>query len=448
MNTHISTYSNKTFTYNILGELKVQLEIEENPYQIPLEDLFLMAARINKKRSFLFVSKVLGKHIPILPAKGILVGHLLAARYLEVVRGISPYQLETFIEQFKSDVVDELPEAFIKEKHEPIIIGFAETATALGHSFFEAFKKADFFHTTRELLSEVMPTITFEEEHSHATSHRAYINRGLLESDREIILVDDELTTGKTALNIIRSIHEVFPRKEYTVVSILDWRSAENVSRFSELEKELGITIHVVNLVKGTVSPIGDANIEMEEPVHQQFIDKQQKISYFPISNPSPITLGMKNIDPYTHFTGRFGLTSDENNSASLWMKEVARKLKDSRIGKKSLVLGTGEYMYIPMKIASYMGENIYYHSTTRSPIYPANKERYGVQNRYSFPNPEDLSVQHYVYNIQESEYDEIFIFFERKVEESHLHEMLQALRKSIITQINIVYLCSDGGGS
>ena len=32
--------------------------------RVPAESLYEMAARINKKRSFLFVSKVLGKHIP------------------------------------------------------------------------------------------------------------------------------------------------------------------------------------------------------------------------------------------------------------------------------------------------------------------------------------------------------------------------------------------------
>lgn len=447
MNTHISTYSNKTFTYNILGDLQVKLEIEDNPYQIPLEDLFLMAARINKKRSFLFVSKVLGKHIPILPAKGIVVGSLLAARYLEVVKKTSPMELETLISRFMSDEADEFLEPFIEEKHNPIVIGFAETATALGHSFFEAFQKADFFHTTRELLPEIEPTITFEEEHSHATSHRAYIDQTLLESNREIILVDDELTTGKTTVNIIRSIHEKFPRKEYTVVSILDWRSEENVTRFRELEEELGITIHAVSLVKGRVSPIGEVQLNLSENDQERYSDFSQQVSFHSIINPSPITMGIQDFDPYTLFTGRFGITSAENKESTLWMKEVGEKLKATRSGNKSLVLGTGEYMYIPMKIASYMGENVFYHSTTRSPIYPAKKEMYGVQNRYTFSNPEDLSVQHYVYNILENEYDEIFVFFERKVEEAHLQEMLLELKKSKIAQIRVVYLNSTGGG-
>lgn len=441
MNTHISTFLNKTFTYEILDNLQVQLEIEDNPYQIPLEDLFLMAARINKKRSFLFVSKVLGKHIPILPAKGMLVGQLLAARYMEVVKKESIQNLETFITHFNSDKIDECSVPFIAEKHNPVIIGFAETATALGHAFFDAFEGADFFHTTREFLPEVEVTFNFEEEHSHATAQRAYINRALLESDREIILVDDELTTGKTALNIIRSIHESFPRKTYTVVSILDWRSTENVTRFYELEQELGITINAVYLIKGTVTPVGEAKLHLEVNAEESSPEFFQQVSYHSIQNPSPVSLGGMNGIPYTLFTGRFGLTAEENKIATSWMEEVGTKLKETRVGKRSLVLGTGEYMYIPMKIASFMGDNVFYHSTTRSPVYPIKKERYGVKNRYAFPNPEDLSVQHYVYNILEQEYDEIFIFFERKVNELHLQEMLKELKKTNIAHIKIIYL-------
>lgn len=441
MNTLISTFLNKTFTYEILDNLQVQLRIENNPYQIPLEDLFLMAARINKKRSFLFVSKVLGKHIPILPAKGIQVGQLLAARYMEVVQKETIHNLEALISEFKNDRAGGCDAPFIAKKHNPIVVGFAETATALGHAFFEAFEGADFFHTTREFLQEVEATFNFEEEHSHATSHRAYIKRGLLESGREIIFVDDELTTGKTTLNIIRSIHQKFPRNSYTVVSILDWRSEENVSRFYKLEQELGVTINTVNLVKGTVTPMGEATLTLEESTEEIPPEIYQQISYYSIQNPAPVTLGRNNGEPYTLFTGRFGLSSEENKMATSWMKEAGAQLKATRVGGRSLVLGTGEFMYIPMKIASFMGEHVFYHSTTRSPVYPADKEMYGIKNRFTFPNPEDLSVQHYVYNISKEQYDEIFIFFERKVEKSHLQEMLKELKKSRIAHIKIVFL-------
>lgn len=445
MITRTSTYSNKTVTYDILGDLKVELKIQENPYDIPLEELFVMAARINKKRSFLFVSKVLGKHIPIRPAKGILGGSLLAARYMQVVKESTPIDLEPILSQFLKEEPSVTYESFINEKSNPVIIGFAETATALGHAFFESFAYADYFHTTREWLEGVKPAITFEEEHSHATSHRAYINETLLNSSREVILVDDEITTGKTALNIIRSIHSNYPRSTYTVVSILDWRSGENVDRFKQLEKELGIIIHTVSLIKGTVNVLGTVNGMNEEIEGHIDFDTPQKITFLPIKNPSLFTLGTNN-NPYTLFTGRFGLSSQENVEAAKWISEVGKSLASVRSGTKTLVLGTGEYMYLPMKIASHMGENVFYHSTTRSPIYPVQKDNYGAKNRYSFKNPEDLTVQNFVYNITQNQYDDIFIFFERKIEKESLCELLDQLKATKIKNINIVYIAEKDG--
>ena len=42
--------------------------------------------------------------------------------------------------------------------------------------------------------------------------------------------------------------------------------------------------------------------------------------------------------------------------------------------------------MYIPMKIAAEMGENILYQSTTRSPIHPvSNDVNYAIHNHFSY---------------------------------------------------------------
>jgi hypothetical protein len=75
-------------TYNVLDDLTVEVNVLNNPYQFELEQLFQMATRINKKRSFLFVSKVLGKHLAVNPQIPLLVGSLLSMRYKEVVYGI------------------------------------------------------------------------------------------------------------------------------------------------------------------------------------------------------------------------------------------------------------------------------------------------------------------------------------------------------------------------
>ena len=86
-------------------------------------------------------------------------------------------------------------------KEKTLFIGFAETATALGHSVFENFKDNSFFlHTTREYLKDVNKLSEFCEEHSHATEHFLYGNPKKFD---RIVLIDDEFTTGNTALNFI-----------------------------------------------------------------------------------------------------------------------------------------------------------------------------------------------------------------------------------------------------
>ena len=56
-----------------------------------------------------------------------------------------------------------------------VFIGFAETATGLGHAVFNHFEDAIYIHTTREEMLNMEPSFFFEEEHSHATSHRVYV---------------------------------------------------------------------------------------------------------------------------------------------------------------------------------------------------------------------------------------------------------------------------------
>ncbi|MFQ7118904.1 MAG: phosphoribosyltransferase domain-containing protein [Intestinibacter sp.] len=46
---------------------------------------------------------------------------------------------------------------------------------------------------------------TFLEEHSHATNHNLYYeDLKYLKDKEEIILVDDEITTGNTCINLIK----------------------------------------------------------------------------------------------------------------------------------------------------------------------------------------------------------------------------------------------------
>ncbi|CRK83838.1 phosphoribosyltransferase family protein [Neobacillus massiliamazoniensis] len=443
-----STLLNEKFTFNILDSINGEIEITENPFQFSINELFTMAARINKKRSFLFVSKVLGKHIPIDANKGLLTAALLAARFMEKVKGYVRPEKEMLISLFLKEHPSYCSHPFISKEITPIIIGFAETATALGHAFFDCFEVANYFHTTREEIPGKIPEITFEEEHSHATAHRCYIPCEIIDNHREIILVDDEITTGKTTLNIIRSIHRKFPRKHYAVVSILDWRSEKNKQEFKLLEKELGITIQVVSLLAGKL------HIKKQENMKEETVlDKQNKKVDFSLEQilltthftPSSLTSIIEpNQVPYIQETGRFGLSSEVNQVLHQKISSAAHLLKQKRIGKKTLCLGTGEFMYLPMKLAAEMGSGVSYQSTTRSPIYIRNYENYGAKYGLEFPSPENQFITNYVYNIPPGLYDDCFIFFERIVDDEKLKPLLKEIGRLQLKSVKLVFF-SEG---
>jgi len=260
---------NNKYEYNIIEGLKMTIRVKDNHYNIPLNTLFTMAARKNPKRSFLFVSKVLGKHIPINPYVGLLANRLLADKYMNEVHNINS-KLNT--RDLVNGIInvencEKLYKAAINNPYllpEPVIfIGFAETATGIAQGVFSYFEGEGFYtHTTRDVILEHDFNIEFEEEHSHAKDHNCYgIREDILKSDASIVLIDDELTTGKTILNIIKALQSKYPRKNYVVLSILDWRSDDDINKFNEIEKEIGISIKVVSLVSGSIEIEGSPNI-------------------------------------------------------------------------------------------------------------------------------------------------------------------------------------------
>ncbi|WJQ81565.1 phosphoribosyltransferase family protein [Brevibacillus brevis] len=429
-------------SFNILGDLNITIHVRQNPYQLPLEALFQMAARINKKRSFLFVSKVLGKHLPVRPSASVLSGMALAARLLEEFYSHEvsdlPEIVQGIIQQEKSEEILHKLLQHPLELPEPLLfIGFAETATALGHSMFSAFgSKAEYIHTTRELIKEIPSTIDFEEEHSHAVAHHFYpLDKNFLHSSCPIVLVDDEITTGKTALNIIREIQQHFPRKQYIVASLLDWRSPDDHRKFLELEAELGIEITAISLIKGEIEVNGVLGEQQAESTKPAFVQPEAEPTVITLETASLTKLSFSSIDqtgfvntlPYLQQTGRFGMTSEQQRQLHDTLRELGQFLQQYRKGT-TLCMGTGEFMYVPMMIAASMGDGVWYQSTTRSPIHPATKETYAVQNAFAYESPDDPTVRNFMYNIPEQRYDELFLFLERGTSVERLNSLYAAL--------------------
>ena len=195
------------FRNESVQQMRMMINIKENILNLDIYNYLDLAIRNNKKRRFLFVSKVLGKHLPCRACDMDNLGKDIVKVY-----------------EKKQDYLNS-----------GVVISFAETGTALGHSVFN-YINADyeFIHTTREKIQN-KKSLDFLEEHSHATNHNLYYeDLKYLKDKEEIILVDDEITTGNTCINLIKKANELFPKKRYTICSILNWMNDEAFDRFKK----------------------------------------------------------------------------------------------------------------------------------------------------------------------------------------------------------------------
>jgi hypothetical protein len=457
-NTISSVFLPKIHTYNLKGQ-RVTVKIINNPFDFLPHTLYCLAARKNKKRSFLFVSNVLGKHVPVDPFVPLLAGAALATQFQSKVHGVEHIDTQAIIQALKSNEnTRKVYETVVKRSRlalpeETLFIGFAETATGLGHAVFNLFDNAHYLHTTREQIPLITTELNFKEDHSHAVNHLCYpLDPKLIESPKTIILVDDEITTGNTALNIIREIHFKFPKTDYVVLSLLDWRTVEDRAKFRKLEQQYNIKIHTISLLEGEITVvIGDHISEQIDNVNTTLgVDVFSGIEvFFPepkflnipdvVSVYSEDSIGYKNASPYLKLTGRFGLSCKDNQEILPLARKIGEELKHDRVGEKTLCLGTGEFMYFPMLVSAYMGVGISYHSTTRSPIYPFAEPEYGIQNGFYFSNPDELSIANYIYNVPLGYYDELYIFLEREISNERLRPMVTMFNQLGIPRLVIV---------
>ncbi|WP_234348698.1 phosphoribosyltransferase domain-containing protein, partial [Kitasatospora sp. MY 5-36] len=181
----------------------------------------------NPKRAHLLVSTVLGKHVPQRPSVVHGAGLELGRRVRDLLGA--------------------------EAAGRAVVLGYAETATGLGHSVADGLD-APYLHSTRRPVPGLDPVGGFEEEHSHATSHLLLpADPGLLAGDGPLVLVDDEFSTGRTVLNTIRDLHARHPRGHYVVVALVDLRSAADRRRLDEAAAELGVRLDLVATASGGV---------------------------------------------------------------------------------------------------------------------------------------------------------------------------------------------------
>lgn len=170
-----------------------------------LDELFDIAERRNPKRAFLFVSKVLGRHIPVSPKKMRETYQKLASQFPDSLEG-------------------------------PVLfIGMAETAVGLGAGIFDEvrdrFQQAIYLTSTRHPVDKGELLCEFKENHSHATDHLLYLpktaeQRQWVQQAKTVVLIDDEATTGNTFINLLSALREdggLTHIKQVIAVTLTDW---------------------------------------------------------------------------------------------------------------------------------------------------------------------------------------------------------------------------------
>lgn len=406
----------------------LDVKIKNKRQTINIEDLVGLALRKNPKRAHLLVSKVLGKHIPASPGLIIAAGQLLATKAYNALRGnVGGLEASSAYIKARLDGSDvKLPKFFITNYIPAIVVGYAETATSLGNIVAEHLG-APYIHSTRYGHADNIPYGKFEEAHSHATSHKLLPDDAeFFNNDLPMILVDDELSTGKTILATIDELQALNPRKKYIVVTLIDCRDEDDKSALEKFGDKIGAEITVVSLSEGVVTYPENIVERAAEIISNM---PKKSVSY----EARMWRTSRLSVDFSSFSHARYGIDEFDSELA----KNIAYKVGEKTVGK-TLVLGTEEFMYLPLSVGYHLenaGVDVYSSSTTRSPVAPFDSSDYAIKNCLTFLGPED--EERFAYNIEG--FDTIVVIFEpgTDVEEitkpNGLAQKLTTLTKNII---------------
>jgi len=336
----------------------------EYKYMFTESDLVRIAKRENnKKRNYLVVNPLQGKHIPVSPGKALQVFSELAG----------------LLEKYK--------------KERLLIVGFAETATAIGAQIAMELG-AGYLQTTREEIPGA-DYLFFSEEHSHATEQKLVKNDldGIIDGIDRIIFAEDEVTTGKTIWNLITVLERHYGRKiKFSVASLLNGMTEEAMKAFADR----GIEFHYLVKIRHDRYPeIADKAV-VDGIYHQEDMSEAEYTACFDIEGWMD--------------TRRFTDMARYEDACNLLSKEIRERLPLDGY-KRILILGTEEFMFPGLYVGKSLEESGYsvkFHATTRSPISVGSNVEYPLHERYELSGMYEENRKIFVYDI--GRYDAVIV--------------------------------------
>lgn len=345
----------------------------------------------NNKRSYLVVNQLQGKHIPV-----------------------SPKQAFQMFEELADIVGDKYP------SEELLLIGFAETATAIGSALATRLNTY-YIQTTRESIENVS-YLYFSESHSHATEQKLVkddIDKIIDKVDR-IVFVEDEVTTGNTILNIIHAMEQEYSGKlKFAVASLLNGMNLEAEQKYQERQ----IPTHY--LVKTNHDSYGEAAENYNGDGRYHEVSLTQESCTIPTFYPTGYVNARRLIK------GSEYVAACEN----LWNQITFHE------SGKTLILGTEEFMFPALYIArklEQMEVEVKCHSTTRSPIAVSSQTDYPLHDRYELRSFYDEQRITFIYDLKS--YDNVVIITDADSESGvGLQSLIGALNKKGNLSISLI---------
>ena len=363
----------------------------------------------NTRRKYLVVNRLQGKHIPVSPKEA--------------------------LQMFRS-LAELIKEAYPSERL--LMVGFAETATAIGAAVAIECQAA-YMQTTREVIYGV-DYLYFSESHSHATEQKLVktdLDKIIGKTDR-IVFIEDEVTTGNTILNIVRLIQKTYAQPvSFAVASILNGMNEEALENY----KNLKIPVHyLVKTAHDTYTEIAEQyqadgtchictkpqekEVEQQKEVQQQIEMQQTKEAQQPIE--------VQEISGWINARRLHTADTYKQACEQLW-QEIQQKYgytkytKETETGRRILVLGTEEFMYPALYVGAKLeeaGYTVRMHATTRSPIAVSKEEKYPLHTRYELASLYDKNRTTFVYDL--AEYEEVLVLTDAQKQETEGWESLQ----------------------